>query len=338
MLNLTSEGNQKFLHNWATTFGTKDNRKNKLLLDYFKWYYKKCHFWPPVISINDLVLKILSRTDGLGDRYDLDTHKVYFNDTAFPGTWIKLGEYSIYLPDSFNLKVLQRDNPCSMKLLKEGRHVIHMKPSKLVHKILSNLNALINESIMIYIGELCQYSYESSYIEPRKIHTSQDFSIIYGPQEYDLHSCMVEAEKESFYECNVDATAAYFVDADQNVIARCVIWNKVYDENGKQYKYADRIYGIDEATKKEFYDALICFGVDLIKDFNAGTSNENAIVDPNTGYTFGGRLRTMCTGLQSGDPVPYLDTFPWYKDEWIYNYPVEGYTNHFKSTSGYYED
>ncbi len=62
----------------------------------------------------------------------------------------------------------------------------------------------------------------------------------------DFHSCMVDRKLHYFYTNSVDASAAYLINEEGKVTARCVIYNRVTDQNGKIWRLAERQYATDE--------------------------------------------------------------------------------------------
>ncbi len=53
---------------------------------------------------------------------------------------------------------------------------------------------------------------------------------------------MVDKEQHSFYENAVNASAAYLENEEGKIIARCIIFNEVKDQDGKIWRLAERQY------------------------------------------------------------------------------------------------
>ena len=74
-----------------------------------------------------------------------------------------------------------------------------------------------------------------------------------------LHAWTGQLDYYYFYMDSVDASAAYLTDEDDMVIARCIIYNEVKDQDGNKWRLAERQYASDEndILKRALIDALI---------------------------------------------------------------------------------
>lgn len=70
---------------------------------------------------------------------------------------------------------------------------------------------------------------------------------------------MTDKDYYYFYMDSVNASAAYLTDEDDMVIARCIIYNEVKDQDGNKWRLAERQYASDEndILKRALIDALI---------------------------------------------------------------------------------
>ena len=92
---------------------------------------------------------------------------------------------------------------------------------------------------------------------------------------------MVDRKLHYFYTNSVDASAAYLINEEGKVTARCVIYNRVTDQNGKIWRLAERQYATDEnnTLKRALIDALIKGGhIDGYKKVGAGCGDARALL------------------------------------------------------------
>ena len=96
-----------------------------------------------------------------------------------------------------------------------------------------------------------------------KLYVNQDFKRIYSSDccEGDFYSCMVDKGYHNFYKYSVNASAAYLENEEGKVIARCIIYNEVEDQDRKIWRLAERQYssGTNEILKRALVDALMIF-------------------------------------------------------------------------------
>ena len=78
--------------------------------------------------------------------------------------------------------------------------------------------------------------------------STSDFKDIYNGElcEGNFGSCMEDNDQFYFYTNAVDASAACLENADGYIVARCVIFNDVHDDEGNSYRLAERQYTTDE--------------------------------------------------------------------------------------------
>lgn len=91
-------------------------------------------------------------------------------------------------------------------------------------------------------------SYSLGCLPQNKLFVNKDFRRIYDSSICvgDFHSCMVDDGYHTFYEDAVKASAAYLEDENEKIIARCIIYNEVKDQNGKIWRLAERQYSKNE--------------------------------------------------------------------------------------------
>ena len=143
-----------------------------------------------------------------------------------------------------------------------------------------------------------------------------DFETIYSSSccPGDFHSCMVDDGYHTFYNDCVKASAASLRNDDGDVIARCVIYDEVFDEDGKVWRLAERQYAADQDTVKMqmLVNALIAKGrIDGYKCVGAGCGDKRAFVDVNGQSLASKRFRIACN-IGDDDYVSYQDSFKYY--------------------------
>ena len=125
---------------------------------------------------------------------------------------------------------------------------------------------------------------------------------------------MVDRKLHYFYTNSVDASAAYLINEEGKVTARCVIYNRVTDQNGKIWRLAERQYATDEnnTLKRALIDALIKGGhIDGYKKVGAGCGDSRAFVDLEENSLSDRKFRIECD-LDYDDTLSYQDSFKWY--------------------------
>ena len=96
--------------------------------------------------------------------------------------------------------------------------------------------------------------------------------------------------------------------------ARCVIYNRVTDQDGKIWRLAERQYASNEndILKRALIDALIKGGyIDGYKKVGAGAGDTRAFVDLEENSLSDRKFRIECD-LDWNDTLSYQDSFKWY--------------------------
>jgi hypothetical protein len=112
----------------------------------------------------------------------------------------------------------------------------------------------------------------------------------------------------------VEAKAAYLENSEGKVIARCIIYTEVFDQDDKIYRLAERQYATNgnEVYKKALIDALIEKGeIDGYKQITAGCGEPRNFVDVNGNSLFEKKFSIKCN-LDYEDYLSYQDSFKWY--------------------------
>ena len=229
----------------------------------------------------------------------------------------------------------------------EGR-VYKKKAGRLLNEIIleTEYGQSLPESVRLWIcEEFCQdWETFTRGLLPQDtvLRVNKEFKKIYTSSEFDGYagSCMMDRGLESFYRDAVDASAAYLENSNGKVVARCIIFNKVYDadEPGKTWRLAERQYSTEgsEILKRCLVDALIKGGfIDGYKKPGVDCHAINSYVD-NDGNSLGDKDFYIDCDLDGDDALSYQDSFIYYdQDKRVArNYSSEGYDYCLDTTDG----
>ena len=308
------------------------SRKNRILLSLYKdkeiWRLarEKGNFYPFTISSmpqlkNWLMSQLAATSEGRYKVIALD--RTFFSDT--------------YETDSLGGICADGDTRCIRYIKHEdgNSRIFKMKAGKLLTKLIEeNTRCRINETIRIWLceefaadwqaytrGRACEYT----------LHTGDgydDFAGIYGDFSYkgDFGSCMMNDGYSSFYVDAVDATAAWLEDADGDMVARCVIYNHVTDEDGNVWRLAERQYtsDSDETLKRMLVLKLIEAGlIDGYKTVGASCHDSRNFVT-NDGVSLRDKKFWIKCRLDDGDTLSYQDSFKYWEDDVADNWSENG--------------
>lgn len=199
--------------------------------------------------------------------------------------------------------------------------IYKMKAGKLLRALIleTEFGQTLPEQVL---GFLCEeftrewQTYCMGAMPKNQLTVSKEFSKIYssGCCEGDFHSCMVDKDLDSFYAAAVDASAAYLTNEDGKIVARCVIYNKCYDEDSKVWRLAERQYSSDcnDVLKRALIDSLIREGhIDGYKKVGAGCCDASEFVDIEGKSLSDKRFYIDCN-LETYDTLSYQDSFKYY--------------------------
>ena len=147
------------------------------------------------------------------------------------------------------------------------------------------------------------------------LHVDKEFGKIYSSThcEGDFNSCMVNKGYHTFYD-KLDCNAAYLTNDNGKIIARCIIFNQIYDSyTGEAYRFAERQYsrGGDEVLKRMLIDMLIKENrIDCYKVIGASCHEPTSIVDIH-GNSLSDRIFYIDAPLDYNSTLSYQDTFKW---------------------------
>ena len=159
-------------------------------------------------------------------------------------------------------------------------------------------------------------AYAVGKIPQNTLFVNDDFERIYSSKHLqgNFGSCMVDRHNFYFYQNSVEAKAAYLENSEGKVIARCIIYTEVYDEEKNVYRLAERQYATNgnEIYKKALIDALIAAGeIDGYKAISAGCGEPRNFVDINGNSLSEKKFWIVCE-LDFDDYLSYQDSFKWY--------------------------
>lgn len=173
--------------------------------------------------------------------------------------------------------------------------------------------------------------------------TTEDFEEIYNGELCvgDFGSCMEDEDQFYFYVNAVDASAACLKDADDNIVARCVIFDEVRDEDGNTWRLAERQYATDgqDVLKQILVNKLIAAGrIDGYKKVGVNCHDNRNFISVSGESLSGKKFRIDCN-LDDGDTLSYQDSFKYYdyNNRIAYNYQEEGCTDELDTTGGTFE-
>lgn len=225
-----------------------------------------------------------------------------------------------------------------------------MKAGKFISKCIEDsfLGNVMPEQMKRWIGEEFAREWQS-YAEQRvgkgkyTLHVDNNFSDIYDSDRCkgDFGSCMTDKENWYFYRDSIDCKAAYLTDADDNIVARCIVYQDVKDEDGNHYRLAERQYstGQDDVLKQILVDMLIKEGeIDGYKRVGADCHDNRNFVR-NDGTSMRDLTLSIMCCLDYGETVSYQDSFVFYnKDKHIaYNDDDMDFDYELNTTNGQLE-
>lgn len=301
----------------------------------------------------------------------------YYKSQKFGGEYgtnylelLGVGFYSKkYKLDALNGICEDRDMHAIRYVNVERGKVFKMKPGKFLSALLDECGYTLPDPVRLWMCEEFTRKWETKVasiystdlVEPYHLVIDDDFESIYDQHKCDGYfgSCMSNRNNWTFYRDAVSAKAAS-LRSDQGgvILARCVIFTKVYDEDGKVYRLAERQYApvgkFNDSSKDNFYnnllkrllvDELIKSGeIDGYKQVGAGCGDDRGFVSCNGDSLSDKEFRIDCE-LEDGDRLSYQDSFGYFCEDrqTAYNFEPDEYDEGpdderecLKTTRGYY--
>jgi len=202
---------------------------------------------------------------------------------------------------------------------KETDKVYKMRSGKFLRKVIleNELGKALPQQVLTWmLEELVADWRVQCENEVPKYHLviDEDFASIYDRDCCcgSFGSCMTNEGYHTFYNDAVDAKAASLRDEDDIIIARCIIYTKVYDEDGNEWRLAERQYATKELHKQLLVNALVEGGhIDGYKRVGADCGAANSFVS-NDGEDLSDKTFSIRCNLDWGDTVSYQDSFKWF--------------------------
>ena len=324
-------------------------RKNKILLS---WVTNKALFKESVRLVKyglreqcafinytsmDQVIKRVDIWLGCScNRYELHLNGRFYSSPCYKTDKMK------GIPEDGSLGFIRYQN-----MEREGK-VYKMKAGKMYRHLLDSCeySDCISDKVKIYLCELFTEQWMAHQSElgcDYTLHVDKDFGKIYNSDYYlmgsDFHSCMTDTGYDKFYDL-IDASAAYITNQDGEIMARCVIYNDVLnEETGETYRLAERQYAADGNLlyMNLLINALIRDGhIDGYKRIGMGCHDARAFI-LNDGTKLDNERLSIRAALDADDPVSYQDSFKWYdhRSKRAYNYESGDFS--LESTDGIIE-
>ena len=317
--------------------------KNKPLYYFYKWYIKNYPEFGKPITVRNLddmyefVLEFIQRCDG--------NVKLEMNENILR---FRSSEYST---DNYNGKCEDGDSRSIRYINNENNRIFKMKSGKFMGKVFDEINEgkayHFPEQVKKYFLEQfsAKWAAETVNNSDYTLYVNDNFSDIYDSNrcEGNFGSCMTDDDQYHFYEEAINASAAYIENADGNIVARCIIYNDVKDEDSGEtgIRLAERQYssGGKLMLKQILVDKLIAAGeIDGYKRVGASYSDASAYFSID-GKSWENRSFSIACDLNHGDTLSYQDSFKWYNydEKRSYNNSDYNFTDCLDCCDSYFE-
>ena len=299
-----------------------ESRKNKILLAYLK---NKELLHQAVMDPTQDLLQI----DGMTDLENKMERKIIQSgmwDESLPYELHLLGQpyhSAIYETDDYEGLCEDGDPKCVRYYNHQSERIFKMKAGKLYKHLIqeTEFGKTLPEQVITYLCEVFAakwQSYTLNRLPKHKLYVNRDFERIYSSEccEGNFCSCMADKGYHGFYANAVNASAAYLQNETGKIIARCIIYNEVKDQNGKIYRLAERQYssGNNEILKRALIDALIKGNhIDGYKKVGASCQDARNFVDVHGNSLSDRKFQIECD-LNWDDDLSYQDSFKYYND------------------------
>ena len=302
------------------------SRKNKILLDfltcnelhtfYISKSYRRRFLQQTMVGLYDYCMEKISNS-------------IPHNSLARRGQIELLGyrfESTLYYCDEQEGVCLNGDIQSYRYKRLDNHKVYKMKVGKLFAQIIEDdrWGSKLPESVKIYLCEEVTKRWKAKRLEEESRYeldygsSLTDFRRIYDYYKdcaCGFHSCMSGGSHADFYTDAVDATAAWIRDTETgDIVARCVIYDKVMTSCGNIIRLAERQYAENEQDylKAILINKLIKEGlIDGYKAIGADCHDASNFLDIN-GKKFENTDFSIECRLDYGDTLSYQDSFKWY--------------------------
>lgn len=298
------------------------SRKNKILLAYIK---DKGRLHEAATS-NRYDHLHLSDMAGLETVMEQEILRSGSEDKSLPYTLYLMGQtyHSALYETDENKGVCEDGDLKAVRYLnRENGKVFKMKAGKLYRRLIleTGFGKTLPEQVITYLSEKFAVEWQTYAMgkQPKtEVHVNRDFRRIYSSDccEGDFGSCMADESYYGFYENAVDASAAYIENNEGKIIARCIIYNEVEDQDGRIWRLAERQYASEgsDILKRTLVDLLVKGGhIDGYKKIGAGCGDARAFVSV-TGESLSDRKFRIRCDLDYDEPLSYQDSFKYYNE------------------------
>lgn len=325
------------------------SRKNKILLAYIK---QPSLFKEAVMTGNYSLINIPSMSK-LKETM-LDKIVTSSKDNSKMKYEVHLINYTFYSgkfeTDGAN-GLCEDGDPRSIRYMNKhnGSRVFKMRAGKFFRSLIleTDFGKTLPEQVLNWLCEELSQEWNTftiSTFPENRLFVNDNFADIYSSERCkgNFHSCMTDQDYHYYYRDSVTAKAAYLENSDGDIIARCIIFPEVYDEDGKVWRLAERQYSTDgnDIFKRALVDALIRGGhIDGFKQVGAGCSDTREFVDIN-GKSLADKKFYIDCNLETYGTLSYQDSFRYYNysEGKAYNYSGCNYTYSLDTTEGSIED
>lgn len=297
------------------------SRKNKILLSHLKnrQLYKYCREHDDysllrVRSMPELKKAILNQVQISGKNDDTLQHEVSLMGMTFYS--------SLYRTDDNKGLCFDLDGSSVRYINVERNREYKKKSGKFIVGIIkeSEVGKLLNEQVINWLSEEFTYDWETytKYNHPEiKLNVDDNFKAIYDSERcknFQGCSCMEGRARYTFFRDSVKSKAAYLTDANDNILARAIIFTDVKDQNGKKWRLLERQYASEssEMLKRLLIERCVKEGyVDGYKVCGAACQDARNFVDTQGRSLADYEFRIECH-LGMNDVLSYQDSFKWY--------------------------
>ena len=321
------------------------SRKNKILLAYIKQpsLFKQAsetgdYSLINIASMSELKQTMLDRIFKSSNDDDSLKYEVKLINYTFKSSKFETEEFNGLCEDG---------DPKSCRYINhsnEGR-IFKMKAGKFIRSLIleTEFGQTLPEQVLNWLSEEFTQEWQTftlSTFPKSQLFVNDNFADIYSSNRCkgNFHSCMTDEEFYTYYQYSVKAKAAYLENEEGEIIARCIIFPEVYDENGKVWRLAERQYSTecDDVLKRALVDALIRGNhIDGYKKVGAGCSDTREFVDVNGNSLADKKFYIDCK-LETYGTLSYQDSFRYYNynEEKAYNYSDCHYSYCLDTTDG----
>lgn len=329
--------------------GEVKSRRNKILLALLKsksvWAYcREREDWSllAIKSMAELKTKLTKMIADAGVYQGLE-YALSLNGVTYHSNTYETDSYYNGVPEDGSIafvRYINHDNNDGIFKMRAGRFY-----SKLIDE--TNIGQALPQQVKTWLCEEFSQDWQvyiSGTLPNYTLIVDHDFAEIYSGEACapGMNSCMIDRGFHNFYRDSVKAKAARLVGDDGIILARCIIFTEVHDEEDKVWRLAERQYAKDQSDilKRALVDALIKAGeIDGFKQVGADCGSSRAFVDTEGNSLSHKKFRIECN-LDWEDKLSYQDSFKYYNldSNIAYNYTDSDFSYNLDSTAGQIED